>query len=78
MIRVIKPEGFGNIQLEEVPIPDIENRQVSGANAHHADQSRFRAIPPLHSRGCGFPRRSWDTPLPAPLKKSVAMSRNTT
>ncbi len=28
MIRVIKPEGFGNIQLEEVPIPDIENRQV--------------------------------------------------
>ena len=28
MIRVIKPEGFGNIQLEEVPIPDIENRQI--------------------------------------------------
>lgn len=28
MIRVIKPEGFGNIQLEEVPIPEIENRQV--------------------------------------------------
>ena len=28
MIRVIKPEGFGNIQLEEVPIPEIESRQV--------------------------------------------------
>ena len=28
MIRVIKPEGFGNIQLEDVPIPEIESRQV--------------------------------------------------
>ena len=28
MVRVIKPEGFGNIQLEDVPIPDIESRQV--------------------------------------------------
>jgi L-iditol 2-dehydrogenase len=28
MIRVIKPEGFGNIQLEDVPIPEINNRQV--------------------------------------------------
>ena len=28
MIQVIKPEGFGNIQLEEVPIPDINSRQV--------------------------------------------------
>ena len=28
MIRVIKPEGFGNIRLEEVPIPEIESRQV--------------------------------------------------
>jgi L-iditol 2-dehydrogenase len=28
MIRVIKPEGFGNIQLEEVPVPEINERQV--------------------------------------------------
>lgn len=28
MIRVIKPEGFGNIQLEDVPIPEIDSRQV--------------------------------------------------
>ena len=28
MIRVIKPEGFGNIQLEDVPIPQISRRQV--------------------------------------------------
>jgi L-iditol 2-dehydrogenase len=28
MIRVIKPEGFGNIQLEEVPVPEISERQV--------------------------------------------------
>ena len=28
MIRVVKPEGFGNIQLEEAPIPDINSRQV--------------------------------------------------
>ena len=28
MIRVIKPEGFGNIQLEDVPIPEINNRQI--------------------------------------------------
>ena len=28
MIRVIKPEGFGNIQLEDAPIPEINNRQV--------------------------------------------------
>ena len=28
MIRVIKPEGFGNIQLEEVPVPEISARQV--------------------------------------------------
>ena len=28
MIRVIKPEGFGNIQLEEVPTPKIGPRQV--------------------------------------------------
>ena len=28
MIRVIKPEGFGNIQLEDVPIPEINSRQV--------------------------------------------------
>ena len=28
MIRVIKPEGFGNIQLEDAPIPEINSRQV--------------------------------------------------
>lgn len=28
MFRVTKPEGFGNIQLEEVPIPEINERQV--------------------------------------------------
>ena len=28
MLRVTKPEGFGNIQLEEVPIPEINAEQV--------------------------------------------------
>ncbi len=28
MIRVIKPEGFGNIQLEDVPTPEISGHQV--------------------------------------------------
>ncbi len=28
MFRVIKPEGFGNIQLEEVPIPEINIHQI--------------------------------------------------
>jgi len=28
MIRVIKPEGFGNIQLEDVPVPEIGPREV--------------------------------------------------
>ena len=28
MIRVIKPEGFGNIRLQEAPIPEITERQV--------------------------------------------------
>lgn len=28
MFRVTKPEGFGNIQLEEVPIPEINEHQV--------------------------------------------------
>jgi L-iditol 2-dehydrogenase len=28
MLRIIKPEGFGNIQLEEVPIPQIGPGQV--------------------------------------------------
>jgi len=28
LIRVIKPEGMGNIQLEKVPIPKFNNRQV--------------------------------------------------
>ena len=28
MLQVTKPEGFGNIQLEEVPIPDINPQQI--------------------------------------------------
>ncbi len=28
MIRVIKPEGMGNIQLEETPTPEFNSRQV--------------------------------------------------
>ena len=28
MLQVTKPEGFGNIQLEEVPIPEISARQI--------------------------------------------------
>ncbi|MDE0425314.1 MAG: zinc-binding dehydrogenase [Candidatus Poribacteria bacterium] len=28
MFRVTKPEGFGNIQLEEVPIPEVNDRQI--------------------------------------------------
>ena len=28
MIRVIKTEGFGNIQLEDVPVPEIDSQQV--------------------------------------------------
>ena len=28
VIRVIKPEGFGNIRLQEAPIPEIAERQV--------------------------------------------------
>ena len=28
MLQVTKPEGFGNIQLEEVPIPEINARQI--------------------------------------------------
>ena len=28
MIRVIKPEGMGNIQLEDTPIPEINSCQV--------------------------------------------------
>ena len=28
MLRVTKPEGFGNIQLENVPIPEINTQQV--------------------------------------------------
>src|SRR5262249_40947399 len=28
MLRVTKPAGFGNIQLEEAPIPEIGDRQV--------------------------------------------------
>lgn len=28
MLQVTKPEGFGNIQLEEVPMPEINARQV--------------------------------------------------
>ena len=28
MVRVIKVEGFGNIQLEDVPVPEIDSQQV--------------------------------------------------
>jgi len=28
MLRVVKPEGFGNIQLEEAPLPDVGPRQI--------------------------------------------------
>ncbi len=28
MFRVTKPEGFGNIQLEEVPIPEVNDHQI--------------------------------------------------
>ena len=28
MLQVTKPEGFGNIQLEEVPMPEINARQI--------------------------------------------------
>lgn len=46
MFRVIKPEGFGNIQLEEVPIPEITARQV-----------RVKADTTLISRGSELFRR---------------------
>ena len=46
MIRVIKPEGFGNIQLEEVPIPEINARQI-----------RVKADTTLISRGSELFRR---------------------
>ena len=28
VIRIVKPEGFGNIQLQEAPIPEIGAREV--------------------------------------------------
>ena len=28
MLQVTKPEGFGNIQLEEVPMPEVNTRQI--------------------------------------------------
>ena len=37
MIRVIKPEGFGNIQLEDIPIPEINSRQVLVKDPHYTD-----------------------------------------
>ena len=46
MYRVIKPEGFGNIQLEEVPIPEI-----------NANQVRVKADTTLISRGSELFRR---------------------
>ena len=46
MLRVIKPEGFGNIQLEEVPIPEINAQQV-----------RVKADTTLISRGSELFRR---------------------
>lgn len=46
MFRVTKPEGFGNIQLEEVPIPEINESQV-----------RVKADTTLISRGSELFRR---------------------
>ncbi len=46
MYRVIKPEGFGNIQLEEVPIPDV-----------NANQIRVKTDTTLISRGSELFRR---------------------
>ena len=46
MLRVTKPEGFGNIQLEEVPIPEINESQV-----------RVKADTTLISRGSELFRR---------------------
>ena len=46
MFRVIKPKGFGNIQLEEVPIPEI-----------NANQIRVKADTTLISRGSELFRR---------------------
>ena len=46
MFRIIKPEGFGNIQLEEVPIPEV-----------HANQIRVKADTTLISRGSELFRR---------------------
>ena len=28
MIRIIKPKGFGNIRLQDAPVPEISERQV--------------------------------------------------
>lgn len=46
MFRVTKPEGFGNIQLEEVPIPETNARQI-----------RVKADTTLISRGSELFRR---------------------
>ena len=46
MLQVTKPEGFGNIQLEEVPIPEISERQI-----------RVEADTTLISRGSELFRR---------------------
>ncbi len=46
MFRVIKPEGFGNIQLEKIPIPEIDSRQI-----------RVKADTTLISRGSELFRR---------------------
>ncbi len=46
MFRVIKPEGFGNIQLEEVPIPEV-----------NANQIRVKTDTTLISRGSELFRR---------------------
>ena len=46
MYRVIKPEGFGNIQLEEVPIPEVNAKQI-----------RVKADTTLISRGSELFRR---------------------
>ena len=46
MLQVTKPEGFGNIQLEEVPIPEISAREI-----------RVEADTTLISRGSELFRR---------------------
>ena len=46
MIRVIKPAGFGNIQLEEVPVPQIN--PVSNAMRQLTFDRAFKSNPTWH------------------------------